>query len=53
MDLGEDDDFQAWCGECEKVRIRNNGWNEHAEEFANIRLVCEYCYFELKEFNNL
>ncbi len=53
MELGEDDDFQAWCDECEKVRIRNNGWNEYAEEFAKIKLVCEYCYFELKEFNNL
>jgi hypothetical protein len=21
MELGEEDDFQAWCDECEKVRI--------------------------------
>lgn len=51
MELEEDDDFQAWCGECEKIRIKNNGWNEVSEEFAKIKLVCEDCYFDLKRFN--
>ncbi|MDR6528926.1 hypothetical protein J2787_004365 [Chryseobacterium rhizosphaerae] len=51
MDLDEDDDFQAWCSECEKVRIEYNGWNDESEEFAGIKLVCENCYFELKNFN--
>lgn len=52
MELGDDDDFQAWCDKCEKVRIRNNGWNEYSEKFAKIKLICEDCYFELKSFNS-
>lgn len=51
MDLEEDDDFQAWCDECEKVRIEQDGWDELSEKFAEIKLVCENCYFDLKEFN--
>ncbi len=51
MDIDEDDDLQAWCSECEKLRLRNDGWNEESMELANIKLVCEDCYFEIKEFN--
>lgn len=51
MELEEDDDFQAWCDECEKVRIEYGEWNEESESFAQIQLICENCYFELKEFN--
>ena len=51
MELGEDDDLQAWCDEWEKVRIRHDGWNEVSEQFAKIKLVCENCYFEMKEIN--
>lgn len=51
MELDEEDDFQAWCSECEKVRIEYNGWNEESEKFAGIKLICENCYFELKDFN--
>ncbi|MCX8524284.1 hypothetical protein OF897_10215 [Chryseobacterium formosus] len=51
MELDEDDDFQAWCDDCEKVRSENKGWNDETMEFAKIKLVCEECYFDLKEFN--
>ncbi|HEX7871101.1 MAG TPA: hypothetical protein VF455_13415 [Chryseobacterium sp.] len=51
MELDEDDDFQAWCDECEKVRSENNGWDDETMEFAKIKLVCEDCYFDLKKFN--
>ena len=51
MELENDDDFAAWCSECEEIRIKNDGWNENSEKFAKIKLVCEECYFELKEFN--
>lgn len=47
----EDDDFQAWCDECEKVRVAEDGWNDESQKFAKIKLVCEKCYFEIKEFN--
>jgi hypothetical protein len=52
MKLGEDDDFQAWCNECEKIRVKENGWSDYAMEFADIKLVCEKCYFEMKEINS-
>lgn len=51
MDLDEDDDFAAWCDECEKKRIEYDGWNDESEAFAKIKLVCEDCYFEMKESN--
>lgn len=51
MELGLDDDLQAWCDECEKVRQREGEWNDISIEFADIKLVCEYCYFEMKAVN--
>ncbi|MDR4954648.1 hypothetical protein REB14_20900 [Chryseobacterium sp. ES2] len=53
MDLEEEEDLQAWCSECEKIRNEYDGWDEESEKFAGITLVCENCYFELKEFNNI
>lgn len=51
MELPEDDDFQAWCNECETVRQKEGEWNDASMEFAAIKIVCETCYFEMKEFN--
>ncbi len=51
MDLDEDDDFAAWCDECGKKRIECDGWNDESEAFAKIKLICEDCYFEMKESN--
>jgi hypothetical protein len=51
MELEEDDDFQAWCSECEVVRQNNDGWNEVSMQYADIKLVCEKCYFEFKQIN--
>ncbi|MGC3945442.1 MAG: hypothetical protein QM762_13165 [Chryseolinea sp.] len=51
MDLGDDDDFMAWCSECEAVRLQEDGWNATSLRFADMRLYCEKCYFEMKEVN--
>lgn len=51
MELSEEDDFQAWCNECEVIRQSENEWNERSMEFAGIKIVCEKCYFEMKELN--
>lgn len=51
MELEEDNDFQAWCDECEKERLKTDGWNDESTKFANIKLICEDCYFEIKEKN--
>jgi hypothetical protein len=45
------EEFQAWCDECEKVRVKADGWNDEGMELANIKLVCTQCYFEIKEIN--
>lgn len=47
----DDDDFQAWCDACEKVRLKNDGWNAKAMKYAATKVVCERCYFEIKETN--
>ena len=51
MELGEDEDLQAWCYECEKMRSKYGEWNEESEKFAQIKLICEECYFEIKKLN--
>jgi hypothetical protein len=48
-----DDDYQAWCGACEKVWEREGEWNETSMAFAKIKLVCDQCYFEIKRRNQL
>jgi len=47
----EDDDFMAWCNQCEEIRIKYDGWNEESEKCLNMKLLCEKCYFEIKETN--
>jgi hypothetical protein len=51
MALANDNDFQAWRDECEVVRQKEGEWNEASMAFAEIKLVCERCYFEMKELN--
>lgn len=46
--IEEDDDYQAWCDECEKVRLKAGEWTDSAMTFANIKVVCNQCYFEIK-----
>lgn len=51
MHLDDDDDFQAWCDECEQIRLKYDGWNEESEKFARIKLICEDYYFDMKRIN--
>lgn len=51
MELSEDDDFQAWCDDCEAVRQKEGEWNDRSMAFPEIKVVCEKCYFEMKELN--
>ena len=51
MELEGDDDFQAWCDECESQRLKTDGWNDESMKYANVKVVCEGCYFSIKEFN--
>jgi hypothetical protein len=51
--IEEEDDYQAWCNECEKERLKENGWNDISMAFAKIQAVCDQCYFEIKRRNQL
>lgn len=42
----------AWCSECETVRVRCGGdWNDESEAFAKIQLLCGGCWDRLKALN--
>ena len=42
----------AWCSECEKVRIAEGGeWNDRSEAFAGVTLICARCYDQARERN--
>lgn len=51
MELSDEDDLQAWCNECEIVRQKEGEWNDRSMAFAKIKLICERCYFQMKELN--
>ena len=42
----------AWCDECEKVRIAEGGdWNDRSESFAGVTLICAGCYDRARRIN--
>ncbi|MBO2008977.1 hypothetical protein [Hymenobacter negativus] len=46
-----DDELNAWCNACDEVLTRVGEWNEESESFAKIKLVCDVCFFDMKELN--
>jgi hypothetical protein len=46
-----EDDDQAWCDACERVRARAGEWNEPSEAYAEIRLICIDCLRQARVFN--
>jgi hypothetical protein len=50
--IDPDDDYQAWCGECEKAWEKEGEWNENFKGFAKLKLVCDQCYFDIKRRND-
>lgn len=45
------DDYQAWCSTCENEHLKEGEWNDKSMAFADIKVVCNECYFEIKERN--
>jgi hypothetical protein len=43
----------AWCSECEVVRVRQGGasgdWNERSEKALGITILCGACYDRVRE----
>ena len=46
-----DDELQAWCDACEKVRAAEGEWNDVSEAFADIKLICAQCFCQMKRLN--
>ena len=44
----DDPEGQAWCNACEAVLDREGEWNEVSEAFADIKLICEFCFAALR-----
>lgn len=45
--------LNAWCNNCDEVLCEAGAWNDRSEKYANIQLICDYCYFEIKKKNKL
>jgi len=41
----------AWCDRCEEVRLREGGWTEGSESFADVGLACGACYDAIEARN--
>ena len=41
----------GWCSECEAFAIKQGGWNDASEAFAQVLPVCDGCYEEIKQRN--
>jgi hypothetical protein len=46
-----DDDDQAWCDACERVRALEGEWNERSEACADIQLICPDCFQDARALN--
>lgn len=51
MELDEEDDLWAWCDACELQRQKEEEWNDNLMAFSGMKIICERCYFEMKEIN--
>lgn len=50
VDPGEEP--QAWCDACDALVERDGEWNEENEKFADIKLVCEFCFARIKALHD-
>ncbi|CAH9062704.1 hypothetical protein PSECIP111854_03067 [Pseudoalteromonas sp. CIP111854] len=41
----------AWCNKCEEVLDTEGEWNDKSEAFADIKVMCEHCYEEIRDKN--
>lgn len=52
-DDSDDPQPDAWCSECEKVRLAEGEWNERSESFTRVSVICADCYEEVRQRNEL
>jgi len=45
----DDPEPVAWCDDCNIMIEEIGEWTEQVEAFANMKLVCEFCFANLRE----
>ena len=45
------DELSAWCEACDEVLTEAGEWNDESEGFAQIKLIYDVCFFEMKKLN--
>lgn len=48
-----EDDFWAWCNDCEQVWLEQGEWDDVVKEAAKLKVVCDQCYLETKRRNQI
>ena len=48
-----EEELNAWCNKCDEILIKEGEWNDKSEAFAQIKLVCDKCFFRMKLANKL
>jgi hypothetical protein len=43
----------AWCKQCELIRLEHNGWTDATENLMELALICGGCYEEIRARNLL
>jgi len=46
------DDPLAWCNDCEQMYLSEQGWTDALKEFADLKVVCDACYANLKALHS-
>jgi len=46
-----DDNYQAWCDDCERLWLQEEELSDTFKAFADMKVVCEECYFKIKDRN--
>ena len=42
-------DQNGWCAACDEVLSEEGEWNDRSEGFAQIKLVCEFCFARMRD----
>ncbi|MET1078799.1 MAG: hypothetical protein ABWY06_12340 [Pseudomonas sp.] len=48
-DPEDPDDLQGWCDACNAFLEAQDGWNDKSEAFADLKIVCEFCFAALRQ----
>lgn len=41
----------AWCGDCQRLFEKNDGWTDETSAQAGVKLVCSSCYEAIRVFH--